>query len=62
LQFNCNIITTPFYFNTVIYSGDDKTEFSASSSSVSHDSSEIILICLFGAFIIITSDENGCAA
>ncbi len=44
-----------------------KAEFSASllQSSVSHDPSEIILICWFAAqetFLIIINVENGCAA
>ncbi len=48
----------------MIYSWDDKAEFSASlpQSSVSRDPSEIILICWFGAqetFIIIINVENG---
>ncbi len=44
-----------------------KAKFSASllQSSVSHDSSEIILICWFAdseTFLIIVSVENSCAA
>ncbi len=44
-----------------------KAEFSASllQSSVSHDPSEIILICWFTAqetFLIINNFENSCAA
>ncbi len=44
-----------------------KAEFSASflQSSVSHDPSEIILICWFAAqetFLIIINVENSCAA
>jgi len=44
-----------------------KTEFSASllQSSVSHDPSEIILICWFGGqetFLVIINVENSCTA
>ncbi len=31
-------------------------------SPVSHDPSEIIIICRFGAFLIIINVENSCAA
>ncbi len=43
------------YLKNVIYSCDGKAEFLAiysHSSSVSHDPSEIILICWFGAFLL----------
>jgi len=51
------------YFLNVIDSSDVKAEFSASSlqSSVSHDPSEMILICWFAAqetFLIIINVEN----
>ncbi len=50
-----------------MYSYDDKAEFSASllQSSVSHDPSEIILICRFdaqGTFLTIINIKNSCAA
>ncbi len=48
--------------STVIYSCDGKAEVSASllQSSVSHDPSEIIIICWFGAQSIIHMlDVNG---
>ncbi len=55
-------IYSKMYFISVI-----KAEFSASllQSSVSHDPSEIILICWFAAqktFLFIISVENSCAA
>jgi len=53
----------------VIYSCNAKAEFSASllqSSSVSHDLSEVIILCLFAAQetfrIIIINAENSCVA
>ncbi len=50
-----------------MYSYDDKAEFSASlhQSLLSHDPSEIILICRFDAqetFLTIINVENSCAA
>ncbi len=50
-----------------MYSCDGKAEFSISllQSSVSHDPSEITLMCWFAAqyiFIIIIIVENSCAA
>ncbi len=50
----------------MIYSCDGKAEFSASllQSMVSHDLSEIILICWFSAeeTFLIVSIENNCVA
>ncbi len=65
---NSGCITTIYYlniFNLFIYSCDSKAELSLLQSSVSHDPSEIILICWFGAqetFTIIINVKNGCAA
>ncbi len=74
-QSSCEILlhfkVTVFYvniFNILIYSCDGKAEFLALllQSSVSHDPSEIILICWFGAqetiIVIISNVENSCAA
>ncbi len=54
-------------FSNVIYSCDRKAEFSASllQSSVSHDPSDMILICWFAAqeiFLLIINFGNSCAA
>ncbi len=63
---NCQILLSlkiaVFYVNII-----EKAVFSASllQSSVSHDSSEIIIICWFAAqeiFLIIINVENSCAA
>jgi len=64
-QYCETFLNNSFLFCNVIYSCDGKADFSASllQSSVSHDPSEISLICWFAAqetfLIIINSYMNG---
>ncbi len=63
ILWNIITISSNDFILSFIYSCDGKSEFSLLQSSVSHDASEIILICWFGAqeafiIIIINVDEQ----
>ncbi len=62
ILWNIITISSNYFILSLIYSCDGKSEFSWHQSSVSHDASEIILICWFGTqetfIIIINVDEQ----